>query len=239
MLGTIDQGNTPRSLGTLDYNRDGHADLVVYLFNESCLAVRLGDGAFDFGDATCVLNVSQEYVHTFKTFDYDGDGFEELVNYATGGIQILSPSENGFAETATIDATGAENKVVARRYDYDRDGIDDLLLCNNTRQVVEIFAQQGEKLCEVPYSVYGGSSYCPTTDFNHDGLLDFTHRAAPAAGPLYVHTSTPKAVCDAECQAPFVATASLTKASSAMMVMPSTEMAATKTVPPPRAAMVW
>lgn len=191
------QGSTPRFLDAIDYNHDGHLDLLVYLGSTGCLVVRVGDGLGGFAAAgACVLAVPGAPYNAYATavVDWDGDGFGDIAEgYAGNSIQIWRTTGTGLTALLTIPIT--PDVVTLDTLDRNRDGVRELAVLGPSSadrlRVLVPEASSYRLACSnvgLPLSATAGmqgvSSFA--ADVDEDGIPDAVWRSPSSSGPLNV-----------------------------------------------------
>jgi hypothetical protein len=156
-------------IGILDYDNDGRMD--IFFSNGAqlpelkktgpsfynCLLRNKGDGTFE--DVTAKAGVAGEhldYSYGVAVGDYDNDGFPDIFIANTGKNTLYHNNGNGTFTDVT-DQSGLGSKpaktlsVQAAWFDYDNDGLLDLVVSNYT-----LWTPDGDRPC----SVRGVEAYC-------------------------------------------------------------------------------
>jgi hypothetical protein len=146
----------------LDFDKDGRMD--VFFTNGAslpelkkdgaafynCLLRNKGDGTFE--DVTMRAGVAGEqlgYSYGVAAGDYDNDGFTDLFIANTGRNTLYHNNRNGTFSDVTVqsglDAKPAKTlSVQAAWFDYDKDGLLDLVVSNYT-----LWTPQDDRRCEL------------------------------------------------------------------------------------------
>jgi hypothetical protein len=156
-------------IGILDYDADGRMD--IFFSNGAqlpelkktspsfynCLLRNKGDGTFE--DVTAKAGIAGEhldYSYGVAVGDYDNDGFPDIFIANTGKNTLYHNNGNGTFTDVT-DQSGLGSKppktlsVQAAWFDYDNDGLLDLVVSNYT-----LWTPEGDHPC----SVRGVEAYC-------------------------------------------------------------------------------
>jgi enediyne biosynthesis protein E4 len=156
-------------IGILDFDNDGHMD--IFFSNGAklpelrktdpsfynCLLRNRGDGTFE--DVTAKAGVAGEhldYSYGVAVGDYDNDGFPDIFIANTGKNTLYHNDGNGTFTDVT-DQSGLGSKppntlsVQAAWFDYDNDGLLDLILSNYT-----LWTPEKDRRC----TVRGVEAYC-------------------------------------------------------------------------------
>jgi hypothetical protein len=137
-------------VGILDYDRDGHMD--IFFTNGArlpelrktdrsfynCLLRNRGDGTFE--DVTSRARIAGEqldFSYGVAAGDYDNDGWPDLFLANTGKNTLYHNNGNGtFTDVTDASGVGAKPpdtlSVQAAWFDYDNDGLLDLVVSNYT-----------------------------------------------------------------------------------------------------------
>ncbi len=175
---TFTTGIGPKSIAVGDFNRDGIPDLAVPLGGESKVAIHLGSVGGNFGPAAKFPAGTQPI--GIVAADFNGDGKLDLAvaNHAshTGVISVLLGAGDGTFGSATSFSAGDFPRALAVG-DFNRDGIPDLAVVNDTGEDVSILLGDGDGAFSGPthFSV-GPNGSLPISvavgDLNGDGVLD-------------------------------------------------------------------
>ncbi len=156
-------------IGILDYDNDGRMDIFfsngaqlpeLKKTNPSfynCLLRNKGDGTFE--DVTAKAGIAGEhldYSYGVAVGDYDNDGFPDIFIANTGKNTLYHNNGNGtFTDVTDQSGLGAKPpktlSVQAAWFDYDNDGLLDLVLSNYT-----LWTPEEDRRC----SVRGVEAYC-------------------------------------------------------------------------------
>jgi hypothetical protein len=178
-----------------DYDNDGKMDIfftngskmpemkrIDASFN-NCLLRNKGDGTFeDVTEKAGLTGAGTDFAFGVASGDYDNDGYEDLFLCFAGKNHLYHNNGNGTFTDVT-DAAGIGGKpdktlsVVAAWFDYDNDGLLDLVVSNYTfwTPEIDIRCSLGERefYCDprrypsVPHRLYhnlGGGKFQDVTD---------------------------------------------------------------------------
>jgi hypothetical protein len=157
-------------IGILDFDNDGRMDIFFsngaqlpelkktgpQFYN--CLLRNKGDGTFE--DVTAKAGITGEhlgYSYGVAVGDYDNDGFPDIFIANTGNNTLYHNNGNGTFTDVT-EQSGLGNKpdktlsVQAAWFDYDNDGLLDLVVSNYT-----LWTPEEDRRC----TVRGVEAYCP------------------------------------------------------------------------------
>ncbi|MCX4239798.1 FG-GAP repeat domain-containing protein [Paraliomyxa miuraensis] len=170
-------GSSSGSDAAADATPTGGSDSGGLELPEGC-----GDGIVEPGQY-CFVKVPLPYlgpdhnkVTTAAAVDVDGDGRDELV---VGGITAAFLSfDDGAFEFGPPMGSGLMRYELTTRWDWDRDGHEDLLVPSYEGWRVFIVRSLGDRLADVETEVIGGSEYITygapvALDVDEDGQLEF------------------------------------------------------------------
>ncbi len=143
----------PETLGSgaafLDYDNDGWQDVLLvngtnwpgqpHATSRLALYRNRGNGTFDNVTAAAGLNVDL-YGMGIAVADYDNDGFQDILITAVGQNHLFHNTGHGtFVDVTNQSGLGQRPgfSTSALWFDYDRDGLLDLLICNYVRWTPE------------------------------------------------------------------------------------------------------
>jgi hypothetical protein len=161
-------------IAILDYDRDGHPD--IFLTNgaelpslkktspayNNCLLHNRGDGTFDDRtQAAGLLGQDLGYSFGAAAADYDNDGYSDLFICNAGRNVLYHNNGNGtFTDVTKQSGLGVKPpnllSVGAAWFDYDNDGLLDLVVSNYTTWTPETDIRCGEQ---------GAEKYCSPTQY--------------------------------------------------------------------------
>ncbi len=184
----------PETMGSgtavLDYNGDGHLDLVLVNSSrwpwdtrgpkDSPSKLYAGDGAFHFEDVSEQAGIDfTMYAMGTAVGDYDNDGDPDIFLSAVGKNRLLRNDDGQFQDvTDEAGVGGAEDAwgTSCGFFDYDNDGLLDLFVCNyvawsKDADLSQDFTLDGESRAYGPPKAFAGSfSYL----YHNDGGGKFT-----------------------------------------------------------------
>lgn len=141
-----------------------------------------GDGIVEPGQY-CFVKVPLPYlgpehnnVSTAAAVDVDGDGRDELV---VGGISAAFLSfDDGAFDFGSPMGSGLMRYELPTRWDWDRDGHEDLVIPSSEGWRVFIVRSLGDRLADYETEIIGGSEYSTfgapvALDLDEDGQLEF------------------------------------------------------------------
>ena len=143
----------PETLGSgaafLDYDNDGWQDLLLvngtnwpgqpHATSRLSLYRNNGNGTFENVTAAAGLNIDL-YGMGVAVADYDNDGFQDILITAVGQNHLFHNTGHGtFVDVTNQSGLGQRPgfSTSALWFDYDRDGLLDLLICNYVRWTPE------------------------------------------------------------------------------------------------------
>lgn len=160
--------------GIFDYDNDGDQDLLFinskyWPWDERQLtqpppaALYRNDGDWKFTDVTAEVGLTEPiYGMGCALGDFDNDGWTDLLVTAVGGNRLYRNQEGKFVDvTAAAGVAGGDEdwSTSAAWFDYDNDGLLDLLICNYVQWSKEIDLVQDFQLTG------GGRAYGPPNSF--------------------------------------------------------------------------
>lgn len=122
----IDQPYTGRSMAAVDANHDHHADLILFLGDKNCMAVRLGHGDGSFGPTGDCLWTPEGngWGAHHVALDWDGDGFEDLLDSQQAGIvRVRRSADDGTFPVLAQFEVGSTVGYVQRYGDPSSDAV--------------------------------------------------------------------------------------------------------------------
>lgn len=178
-----------------DYNRDGHADLLlheshsgddIYAYlahaaNANTLSDRVDDSnvayIFGYDEETANTDLVNSYINLHEDFTHNGR--YELFKESASGDQLLVEQEDGSYITIPANSAMYDFITGARLYgykaDFDRDGYTDLAYANNSGLQVAFARGEGIFAIQtIPFAqaIQGKFSVEKMVDFNGDGYID-------------------------------------------------------------------
>jgi hypothetical protein len=175
------------SVGLGDFNHDGHTDMAVSeLFNEDDVgrvAIRLGNGAGDFGAPT-YIDSGGEGASSLANADFNNDGHDDLavINEFSENVAVRLGIGDGSFGSANVVALDVR-AIFILATDFNKDGKPDLVLVNYDPHGASIMLGTGTGSFNSPVILSVGSNptgYAPSDlngvaagDLNGDGNPDF------------------------------------------------------------------
>jgi hypothetical protein len=157
-----------------DFNNNGHAGLVVGLFNNIAAAILFGNGNGTFADSPTLADTSVDNVTSITAADFNGDGFLDIVPIGTGGGASPTPLMGyGHGAFNAVDETLEIGGSSVSAGDFNADGKLDLLIDGT----IALGNGDGTFTQGASLSVNGFSA---VGDFNGDGKLDVAVCNGPA-----------------------------------------------------------
>jgi hypothetical protein len=173
-----------------DIDGDGKADLVVGR-GTGGVAVRLGDGAGNFGAATAVTGTSGVDPVALADVDLDGD-LDVLGGILGGGVLVLRNSPVGTL--TVVDRFGAGNTMrEIDMADLDENGDPDMIVAGEGTSVSVLLGRSGATFG--PQTTFAAFPGTPSTahaeattvaDFNRDNNLDVAVRMSQSSAGVNV-----------------------------------------------------
>ncbi len=193
---------------SLDYNGDGKADLMLYDSGVLSIAKANGDGTFTpeylftsgafFGGSHLLWN------DTLVPLDYNGDGKTDFIRYRVGLITLMKSNGDGtftceYSSTTNVAgfSLNPEGYIIVP-FDYNGDGMADLLLYRPGTGVMGIAKSDGNGNFTAEYSSTGGmggfslnrgDDRVMALDSNGDGKFDLL-MYKPTDAMFYVARTT-------------------------------------------------
>lgn len=180
----LDLPGSPWDLSTGDFDEDGTRDIAVMVYDFRVSLNRLflirGQGARLFGDPE--LLVSEDWMISVESRDFDGDGHLDLV-LGPADLEVLTGDGLGHFIQGTLIPLNHNGLVLE---DLDGDDIPDLAL--NREGLVSVLPGLGMGEFATAYiHDFGGSGRVLLQDVNRDGHLDV---ALPLLGYLGIALGT-------------------------------------------------
>jgi hypothetical protein len=156
-------GNSPFSIVSADFDRDGRLDLATANHGTNSVSVLYG-----VGDGT--LRGRTDYTVTKSPLDlavgdFNKDTFTDLVVLGSaGGKTLFGNGSGGFTVTGLSNYLASHGITVA---DFDSDGRQDLATCN-----IDVAFGRGDGSFSLPTAYPGGVSDLAAGDLNGDGKPD-------------------------------------------------------------------
>jgi hypothetical protein len=163
-------GTVPNGVGTGDFNKDGHADLLVG-YRSGELSLRLGRGDGTFGQEQ---KLETNY-HSASWGDFNGDGFLDVATLQSGSGDLsirLGQGDGTFANDVVLPLGLAQGGL--QKGDFNGDGRLDLESTSLQAGTVSILLGNGDGTFRkaAVYDVGAGAVSTALADFNGDGHLD-------------------------------------------------------------------
>ncbi len=171
-LGT---GNSPRAVGSGDFNGDGKPDLAVANYADNTVEIFLSNGNGTFGSG--ILAATGTGPDALAVGDFNGDGKLDLAvaNQTDSTISVFLGNGDGtltLKSTLSMDTTAP---VCLGAADFIGNGILDLAMVSQADGALEVFLGNGDGTFEET-SVLPDAGKGPVSlaigDFNGDGKLD-------------------------------------------------------------------
>jgi Flp pilus assembly secretin CpaC len=177
-------GNSPVSVATADFNKDGHQDLVAANHGDGTISIFLGSGNGTFGTPATIKVGTAPSAVAVGDFNNDGNMDIAVTDSGAGVNQVailLGDGQGNFAAPVTY-ATGTDPVALVAQ-DFDGDGQPDLAIVNQgdgtTPSTVSILlgnktggAQNGTFGAKTDYPVGIAPVAIASADFNADGFAD-------------------------------------------------------------------
>ncbi len=168
---SLDGGPTMITLG--DFNTDGRIDLVVVTYHSAGVTLLLGHGDGAFG-AGIVVQVNA-YTEAAAVCDINRDGRDDILlaadtDVADNLLVLLGNGDATFTLHESVSAGGTARAMVAS--DFDNDGVPDLAISNDTRDVAILLASGDGGLRIAPRLAGIGGSGVEIVDIDRDGFAD-------------------------------------------------------------------
>ena len=123
-----DTGTSPRSARLIDFNRDGHVDILTAIPRDNTVAWYPNDGRGEFGEAN-IVTTDHRFVTQADAADFDQDGDLDVVSISPNRWTILwfeNLDDGNFSEAIHISRTIEEVATISVA-DFDNDGDTDIL----------------------------------------------------------------------------------------------------------------
>jgi hypothetical protein len=157
-----------------DFNADGFIDVITSSYDESALAIVLGQGDGTFQPGTSV-NVGF-FPRGNAILDVDGDGDQDIAVCVTAADEIVFIINNGngtFAPPASLSTTDSGPYGLTTA-DMNADGLMDLVVGFSYSQTCASYLNNGNgTFTKQPSQSIGGNNWVIATgDVNNDGHID-------------------------------------------------------------------
>lgn len=143
---TLNTGNTPINAVAADFNKDDHLDLAVVNFNGNSFQIFTGNGNGQFA-APQTINTGSRPIHLLAQ-DFNGDGAVDLAVTLFGAdrVDIFLNNNNSttiFPTTASQQLPVGFGPVAAAAWDYDQNGLLDIIVANNGSKSLSLLFNTG------------------------------------------------------------------------------------------------
>ncbi len=202
--GAVGEKLLPETMGSgvawIDYDNDGDQDLLLInscdwpwsregdaVADEHLCRLYANDGSGQFSDVTAQVGLNQSfYAMGVAVGDYDNDGWTDLFLSAVGHNRLLKNETGVFRDlTEQAGVAGAEQdwSTSCGFFDYDNDGLLDLIVCNyvdwsRDKDLSQSFSIDGENRAYGPPRAFGGTF---SSLYHNDGEGKFSD-VSEAAG---------------------------------------------------------
>ncbi len=176
---TLSTAGNLQDLAVVDWNRDGHLDIVTCSSFGDLLALLLGDGKGGLTVSTLTTLATAKNYRALDVGDFDQDGNPDLAVASNGGSNGL----NLYLGNGAIGALG--NRVASTggawdvtTADFNLDGVMDFALAIDTQDTASVVLGQLPQRCgwglvgPITYASDTGPVGLTTVDINHNGTLD-------------------------------------------------------------------
>ncbi len=168
-------GNYPNAMAIGDFNRDGIQDIVATNYNQSSVAVKLGNGTGNFGGAT-VIPVGAEPT-AIAVGDFNGDGKQDFVSVSIADNTVsvrLGDGLGGFTGITDLALGGGMQPTGVAVGDFNEDGFADIAGTDGLND--QAFIRLGDGLGGFTAAANVSVDFTPSgivvADFNEDGHQD-------------------------------------------------------------------
>ncbi|CAF3155869.1 unnamed protein product [Rotaria sp. Silwood2] len=169
----------PMSVIIGDFNADAKLDIVVALYGDGDIIVRLGYGDGDFKTSQILSAGSGPQPRSMAVADFNNDKHLDIVlaYWRSNSIGVLLGYGNGSFTNATTYSTGAGSRPQAVAIgDFNNDNKLDIIVANSLHGNVGIFLGYGNGSFEAQRKIEAGDESSPFSiavgDFNNDSQLD-------------------------------------------------------------------
>lgn len=179
---TLGNGKNFSDVIGADFDKDGLADLAVSDLVNSVILIFTGNGKGAFKDpSSAQIYLENSLVASgplaMSHGDFNGDGNTDVatVNQATDNVSVLLGDGEGRLALEHVFKPYRIGDVVAlRSADVDRDGLDDLIVLNQSSRQAEVFLGRGDGTFVFHMEVAAGErpSDLVALDLDRDGYLD-------------------------------------------------------------------
>lgn len=141
---TLTTGNTPVHAVAANFNNDSGLDLAVVNFNGNSFQIFTGNGNGQFA-APQTINTGSRPIHLLAQ-DFNGDGAVDLAVTLFGADRVDIFLNNGagiFPATASQQLPVGFGPVAAAAWDYDQNGLLDIIVANNGSKSLSLLFNTG------------------------------------------------------------------------------------------------
>ncbi|MFH0816797.1 MAG: FG-GAP-like repeat-containing protein [Methanobacteriota archaeon] len=177
-------GGASLSAGTIDFNNDGNIDIICSMlgskYGHGLLELFENDGAGQFS-MVCALQTTGWYPILTSTNDFNSDGDSDIVvhDYMVDAVSYYENVGDGtFA--SPVDYMSGSSPFKGVNVDYDKDGDQDIVVCNVDRlstdgfKSISLFANNGDGAFapKVDYYLSCWPYDICSSDIDCDGYVD-------------------------------------------------------------------
>jgi len=173
---TYTVGNSARAVVVGDFNKDGKLDLAVTNTNDNTVSILLGNGDGTFQNQVTYATGNAPWFLCIGDFNGDGNLDLAIANNADNTVSILLGNGNGTFQAQqtyppAANLTGAHS---IETYDFNGDGILDLVVANNGSNNISILLGNGNGSFQNPinFTVGNGPKGMYLGDLSADGRAD-------------------------------------------------------------------
>lgn len=171
----------PLELTLVDYDKDGDNDIVALYHNNVRLFKNDGTGTFNSPQ----ILIEHLYGRKFETQDFDGDGHLDILTYLNPESNVTAPiafrlfsTKDGFESYESLSER-FEIPLSVEKYDFDKDGDDDLISVSQRDKRIGFFENNGENAfsgLQILTNTSRGDIF-ELIDMSGDSLKDFVMRS--------------------------------------------------------------
>lgn len=198
------QLQTPRTLAEVDANHDGHMDVLMHLTEPNCMAVRLGNGDGTFQPAgNCLFTPDGNGGQApHAAVDWDGDGFEDLVDSLVAGqLRVRRSEPDGTFPVASAWTIPVDIFLTVQRYGNAARGVDPAIAMTSHSDV-DVYTRGSDPSVLAPYCAgvtldippldgFPRPNQPAVEDWDEDGTPDVAVLTDFTRGDLEIHASAP------------------------------------------------